>query len=114
VQIAAALTIAWLEEEEPWKDSLRRRVLLDLAIGPQDWTVSAAIIALMGIAQTDADRQEEVFRFYLELLRHVPDEGYVCHLHPLICCALYLPVGAPDLRQELMRWKEMLEGAESD
>jgi tetratricopeptide (TPR) repeat protein len=113
VQIAAALTIAWLEEAEPWRESLRRQVLFDLAHGPMDWTVSAAIIALMGIAQVDAEQQEDTWRLFLELLGQLPEEGYVCHLHPLLCCALYLPVGSPQIREELLKWKEILEAREA-
>lgn len=112
VQLAAALTIGWLDEAEPWSESLRRQVLLDLVHAGPDWSVSAAIIALMGLAQVQPDLQEEVFELYLKLLQYLPENSYACHAHPLLSCALYLPVGSPQLRAELLRWKNALEGGE--
>lgn len=50
VQVWACLGIAHHRGEEPWAESVRRSVLLDLAFGPEDWVSDAALFALVATA----------------------------------------------------------------
>ncbi|MFI6071598.1 hypothetical protein ACIA5C_08420 [Actinoplanes sp. NPDC051343] len=47
-------------EQEPWATSTRRRVLVDLAFGAEDWTSDAALFALVTAAYHDPARRREV------------------------------------------------------
>jgi hypothetical protein len=48
------------EPAEPWATSTRRRVLVDLAFGIEDWTTDAALFALVVAAWTDPDARADV------------------------------------------------------
>jgi hypothetical protein len=47
-------------EDEPWATSTRRRVLVDLAFGVEDWVSDAALFALVTAAFRDPARRAEV------------------------------------------------------
>ncbi len=98
VQVAAALIIGHLDPElekdgqgDTWDESLRRRVLFSLARGPMDWTVSAAIIALMQVAREDPSTVPDIAALYGELLDTLPEPGSLPYLDALLTCALHLP-----------------------
>jgi hypothetical protein len=48
------------DEDEPWAGSTRRRVLVDLAFGAEDWVSDAALFALVTAAYHDPARRREV------------------------------------------------------
>ncbi|MEO6090041.1 MAG: tetratricopeptide repeat protein [Umezawaea sp.] len=60
VQVTACLGIAHHAVEQPWPDSRRREVLLDLLHGVEDWTTVAAGIALVATAWVDPDTRPDV------------------------------------------------------
>jgi len=112
VQVAAALVIAQLDRNIRWDESNRKRILLDLALGPLDWTVNAAIIALTALAQEERGIVEDIKTvFFDELLQIRPTPGYVCYLHPLVCCGQQLPGITPEERETLIEWQRELEKA---
>ncbi|MFF5289356.1 hypothetical protein [Paractinoplanes globisporus] len=60
-------------EDEPWATSTRRRVLIDLAFGVEDWVADSALLALVTAAHDDPARRAEV----RELARARLDEAAV-------------------------------------
>lgn len=47
-------------KDEPWPTSTRRKVLVDLAFGVEDWVADAALFALVASAYRELDLREEV------------------------------------------------------
>jgi tetratricopeptide (TPR) repeat protein len=74
VQVAAAFVIGHLDDG--WQGSLRRRVLLDLADGPVDWVVDAALCALVEIALDEPTALEEIAAYFERFDGRLPDEGH--------------------------------------
>jgi tetratricopeptide (TPR) repeat protein len=60
VQASACLGIARHRDDEPWHGSARRRVLTDLADGPEDWVTEAACNALVASAWADPTARADV------------------------------------------------------
>ncbi|MEV7020546.1 tetratricopeptide repeat protein [Kitasatospora sp. NPDC093558] len=60
VQTFACLGIAHHRTDQPWARSDRRRVLLDLLLGPEDWVVEAAGFALVAIGWTHPDTRADI------------------------------------------------------
>ncbi|MEU4162629.1 hypothetical protein [Actinoplanes sp. NPDC026670] len=56
----ACLGILRHREDEPWPESTRRAVLVDLAFGVEDWVSDAALFALVTAAFRDPGRRPEV------------------------------------------------------
>jgi hypothetical protein len=54
------LGIAHHQTDEPWANSTRRTVLLDLADGPEDWVCDAALNAMVAIARVDPQVRHDV------------------------------------------------------
>jgi tetratricopeptide (TPR) repeat protein len=82
-QVAAAMLAAHLDPDTPWAESERREVLTDLAYGPLDWTVDAAVIALGEVVNRDPDAADDVAEVFDLLLREQPTPGHVCYLPAL-------------------------------
>ena len=89
VQIAAAFILAHLDTG--WENSIRRRALFSLALGPMDWTVEAAIVALAQLAREEPSITQDVATLYLDLFNFLPQSGHIPYLHALIQCSLKLP-----------------------
>lgn len=60
VQTFACLGIAHHRTDQPWAGSDRRRVLLDLLLGPEDWVVEAAGFALVAIGWTHPGTRADI------------------------------------------------------
>lgn len=60
VQVLACLGIAHHQPSQPWGDSVRRAVLLDLLDGPEDWVCEAAGFALVAVGWASAPARDEV------------------------------------------------------
>ncbi|RKS10288.1 tetratricopeptide repeat protein [Nocardiopsis sp. Huas11] len=60
VQIWACLGLAHYEADHPWPDSVRRRALVDLAFGPEDWVTEAALFALVSLAWTHPEDRADI------------------------------------------------------
>ncbi|MBN1313114.1 MAG: tetratricopeptide repeat protein, partial [Anaerolineae bacterium] len=106
VQVAAALVIAHLDDG--WDGSLRKEVLTSLALGPMDWTVDAALVALLVIAKENPDSVHDIIAIYKELLDNPPQPGAILYLGALIHCGLQLPDLPETLRQHMEEGKEYI------
>ncbi|MBL1079638.1 hypothetical protein JK358_35060 [Nocardia sp. 2] len=60
VQMWSCLGIAHHRADEPWDQSTRRAVLLNLLHGPEDWVCEAAAVALIAIAWTRPDTRADI------------------------------------------------------
>ncbi|MEO3817824.1 tetratricopeptide repeat protein [Plantactinospora sp. B24E8] len=60
VQVWACLGLLHHRTDEPWAESTRRRVLLDLVWGVEDWVTEAALFALVTAAWVDPSVRTEV------------------------------------------------------
>lgn len=110
IQVASALAIAYLDTG--WQNSLRKKVLFDLARGPMDWTNEAAIIALMQLALENEEAEIDIIPLFQELFKNIPSPGYCPYLYGLICCSLYLPAIDDEFRQALEKEKAIIEDRE--
>lgn len=108
VQVAAALVISHVDQG--WEGSTRKRTLTTLALGPTDWTVDAAVIALARLARVEPVIRTDVLRLFGWLEQQAPRAGFTCYVHPLVHSWLTL---GPDeaTRKRLM---EFLEREEED
>lgn len=106
VQLAAALTLAWLDDG--WAGSARRGALMSLANGPTDWTGAAALVALTEIAREEPEHAAEVAELMLEMLQTQPSTGSWCLERPLVACLLRLPGLPSELEQELRAYRARL------
>jgi tetratricopeptide (TPR) repeat protein len=100
IDIAAALVLATIDET-PWIGSVRRTALLDLAMGPMDWSVDAAVVALATLAESDPDIVPEVAATLDILLKNQPGPGYVCYEAAVVYCSQLL-MGLPESLRALV------------
>ncbi len=107
VQIATALVISHMDDG--WADSARRRALFSLAMGPVDWTVDAALIALAWRVREDPSIREDVAGLFRWLESQVPKDGFTCFEYPLVCCWLALGGHDDATRERLEQWRERVE-----
>jgi hypothetical protein len=110
LQVAAALALANHEAHTPWPDSRRKQVLFDLACGPMDWTVDAAVIALTAVAQNNPGTCRDAVELFLGLLNQQPRPGHVCYEHAVVHCFQQLPGLAKELRDSLAAYQRQMEG----
>jgi len=73
VQVWACLGLLHHRTDEPWEQSTRRRILLDLAWGVEDWTTEAALFALVTAAWIDPDVRPDVAGVLRERLADVAE-----------------------------------------
>ncbi|UGQ14882.1 hypothetical protein LO772_15675 [Yinghuangia sp. ASG 101] len=102
VQIWACLGIAHHRADEPWAGSERRRVLVDLAFGTEDWVSDAALFAMVATAWLVPDVRDDVAelvgeRFVEAVRAHRTRE--VTLLGSLAELALATPEMIPDVRE---------------
>ncbi|MCA9706312.1 MAG: hypothetical protein KDK70_10730 [Myxococcales bacterium] len=105
VQVAAALVLAAAPGGH--------RVLQSLALGPADWCVEAAIVALGELARRQPAAQASVEQLFGYLRAQIPKEGFSSYAYPLACTWLTLvPAGDPRAA-ELEAWRQrILRGEE--
>ncbi|WP_163511468.1 tetratricopeptide repeat protein [Fodinicola acaciae] len=60
IQVAACLGIAHHLPDEPWRSSTRRKVLFELAFGPEDWVSEAALLAMVATAWVEPPARTDV------------------------------------------------------
>jgi hypothetical protein len=109
VQVIAALAVASFDPEVPWPTSCRRQVLYDLACGPMDWTVDAAVIALTALAQSKPEISTELIELFLDLVRQQPHPGHVCYLWTVIHCFQQLPRVPREYREWAAEYQRQME-----
>ncbi|MEU4717416.1 tetratricopeptide repeat protein [Micromonospora purpureochromogenes] len=68
VQVWACLGLLHHRTDEPWADSTRRRVLVELVWGVEDWITEAALFALVTAAWVDPAVRPDVARVVAERL----------------------------------------------
>jgi hypothetical protein len=68
VQTIACVGIAHYRTDEPWEQSERRRLLLDLLNGPEDWVTEAAAMALVAVAWAFPETRDDVLECLLSRL----------------------------------------------
>ncbi|MFK3983158.1 tetratricopeptide repeat protein [Micromonospora sp. NPDC050397] len=68
VQVWACLGLLHHRTDEPWIDSTRRRVLVDLVWGVEDWVTEAALCALMTASWVDPTVRSDVAAIAAERL----------------------------------------------
>jgi tetratricopeptide (TPR) repeat protein len=107
LQVAAALTIAYLDEG--WENSLRKKVLVSLVNGPMDWATEAAIIALTQIARECPEATDDILELFIILLDTIPEPGYCPYLYGLICCCLRFDRVKNGMRNYLEEYKQRCE-----
>ncbi|MGK5521509.1 tetratricopeptide repeat protein [Micromonospora sp. URMC 107] len=71
VQVWACLGLLHHRTDEPWAESTRRTVLLDLVWGVEDWVAEAALFALVTAAWVDPEVRPDVARVVTERLTDV-------------------------------------------
>ena len=81
VQVASALILARLGLGP---DASAAQALIDLVLGPTDWTTVAAIIALAALAGEDPEAAEVIDQLFLHRLDARPRDGLPCYEHALI------------------------------
>ncbi|MEU4398483.1 tetratricopeptide repeat protein [Micromonospora orduensis] len=96
VQVWACLGLLHHRTDEPWDISTRRRVLLDLVWGVEDWITEAALFALVTAAWVDPQVRPDVARVVAERLA---DAAAVARARPVpIATSLaHLALAAPAL-----------------
>ncbi len=102
VQIAAALTLVYMGSE-PWADSRRRQTLRALALGPLDWTVEAAIIALVQAAREDSTSREDVIALFRTLVDQLPDHGMIPYKGALMANVMRIPALPREMAQHILQ-----------
>ncbi|MER7331500.1 MULTISPECIES: tetratricopeptide repeat protein [unclassified Micromonospora] len=99
VQVWACLGLLHHRTDEPWATSTRRRVLLDLVWGVEDWVTEAALFAMVTAAWVDPEVRPDVARVVAERLA---DLAAVARLRPVPIAAslAHLALATPALDAE--------------
>ncbi|MER8100090.1 hypothetical protein [Kitasatospora sp. NPDC094016] len=119
VQVFACLGIAHHRTDQPWEDSERRRVLVDLLLGPEDWVVEAAGFALVAIGWTHPETRADIadrLRQRLHYSARARRTRVVTVLRSLAALALtapWLPRADLDLARRLIERAEAQEAQEA-
>ncbi|PZF86537.1 tetratricopeptide repeat protein, partial [Micromonospora deserti] len=108
-QVWACLGLLHHRTDEPWADSTRRRVLLDLVWGVEDWITEAALFALVTAAWVDPAVRPDVARMVAERLA---DVAAVARTRPVPIAAslAHLALATPDLTPDTAALAQHLTG----
>ena len=71
VQVWACLGLLHHRTDEPWADSTRRRLLVELIWGVEDWITEAALFALVTYAWVEPDARRDVARLVADRLADI-------------------------------------------
>lgn len=112
VQIAAALAISYVDRG--WEGSTARATLLSLARGPVDWSVTAAIVALMWTAKHEPRSVTEIEALFVDLRRRESRTAGCCYDVPLRQAWLLLPGVSVEMRATLEHELDTLLGDETE
>lgn len=105
VQVWACLGLLHYRADEPWATSTRRRLLVDIAWGVEDWATEAALFAIVAAAWAEPAIRPDVARIVTERLVDVADvsrERTVTIAWSVATLALRTP-GLPDAARDLAR-----------
>lgn len=106
-QVATALVIAHLEPG--WEGTQKKKALMSLALGPSDWIVDAAIVAMGWLATKDGAIRKDVEAFFAQLERQIPQQGFTCWEYPLVNVWKNLGEHPPETQKKLELWKVRCE-----
>jgi hypothetical protein len=111
VQVWACLGLLHHRTDEPWADSTRRRVLLDLVWGVEDWITEAALFALVTAAWVDPTARADIARIITDRLA---DIATVARLRPITIAwsVARLALVTPDLEPQARRLAEQIAATE--
>jgi hypothetical protein len=110
VQIAAALVIAHLEPG--WPGATKKRALESIAMGPVDWTASAAVIALSRLAKADPNARRDVENLFKQLRSLVAQTGFTCYEWPMANAWIAMGGHGPEVLAEMQAWRDRaIQGA---
>lgn len=108
MQIAACLVLAG---REGWKGSARRSVLFGIALGPVDWAVNAAILALGHVAEREPKTRADIDALFGYLQEQAGKPGYTCYAPVLATVWLRLGKLSAAKKAALADWgREAWEG----
>ncbi|MEU1684252.1 tetratricopeptide repeat protein [Micromonospora sp. NPDC005707] len=96
VQVWACLGLLHHRTDEPWAESTRRRVLLELLWGAADWVAEAALFALVTAAWVDPAVRTDVARVVAERLADVAAVARERRV-PVAVSLAHLALATPDL-----------------
>nr|WP_204342446.1 tetratricopeptide repeat protein [Micromonospora terminaliae] len=96
VQVWACLGLLHHRTDEPWAESTRRRVLLELLWGVEDWITEAALFALVTAAWVDPAVRPDVARVVAERLADVVAVARERRM-PIAVSLAHLALATPDL-----------------
>ncbi|KAB1906101.1 tetratricopeptide repeat protein, partial [Micromonospora sp. AMSO31t] len=96
VQVWACLGLLHHRTDEPWDGSTRRRVLLELLWGVEDWITEAAMFALVTAAWVDPAVRTDVARVVAERLADVAAVARERRV-PIAVSLAHLALATPDL-----------------
>ncbi|MEU4479895.1 tetratricopeptide repeat protein [Micromonospora sp. NPDC023966] len=96
VQVWACLGLLHHRTDEPWAESTRRRVLLELVWGVEDWITEAALFALVTAAWVDPAARPDVARVVAERLADVAAVARERRV-PIAVSLAHLALATPDL-----------------
>ncbi|MGS2613575.1 tetratricopeptide repeat protein [Micromonospora sp. LZ34] len=99
VQVWACLGLLHHRTDEPWAESTRRRVLLDLVWGVEDWITEAALFALVTAAWVDPLVRPDVAAVVAERLADVAAVARVRPV-PIATSLAHLALATPALDRE--------------
>ncbi|WP_153462072.1 tetratricopeptide repeat protein [Streptomyces kaniharaensis] len=120
VQTFACLGIAHHRTDQPWQDSDRRRVLVDLLLGPEDWVVEAAGLALVAIGWTHPETRADIAAQLRLRLRYCADARrtrvvtILRSVGRLALAAPWLPSADLALAQAVIRADEAADAPDPD
>ncbi|MFU8872014.1 tetratricopeptide repeat protein [Micromonospora sp. SL4-19] len=114
VQVWACLGLLHHRTDEPWAESTRRRVLLELVWGVEDWITECALFALVTAAWVDPAARPDVAGVVAERLA---DAAAVARERrvPIVVSLAHLALATPDLdptTRDLAR--ELIRGTVDD
>lgn len=96
VQAWACLGMLHHRTDEPWPDSTRRRMLIDVAWGVEDWAAEAAVFALVTAAWVDPAVRPDVARVVAERFADAVDVAGHRSM-PILWSLAHLALATPDL-----------------
>ncbi|GHJ51773.1 hypothetical protein Nm8I071_10800 [Nonomuraea sp. TT08I-71] len=96
VQVWACLGLLHHRTDEPWAESTRRRTLLELVWGVEDWITEAALFALVTAAWVDPAVRPDVARAVAERLADVAAVARERRV-PIAVSLAHLALATPDL-----------------
>lgn len=96
VQVWACLGLLHHRTDEPWAGSTRRRVLVELVWGVEDWITEAALFALVSAAWVDPEVRADVAQVVAERLADAVTVARVRPV-PIVISLAHLALATPAL-----------------